>query len=161
MQRIGYYQKVFLNGRSTVSGEAPDQLKDRVIRVFPNRRLAVTEKVPCTTDLLVWNKFPELLVTISGTVPRVPVLLGWKELPEPQINSLWKTHLVPTGTVRGKDPLSAESIAAFKNQPPGRLWYGEGRLQDGREFLLRPLFPGVSRDGEILCLRRLTREGSS
>ena len=95
------------------------------------------------------------MVTISGTVPRVPVLLGWKELPEPQINSLWKTHLVPTGTVRGKDPLSAESIAAFKNQPPGRLWYGEGRLPDVRVFLIRPLFPGVLRVGEILCLRRL------
>ena len=27
MQRIGYYQKVFLNGRSTVSGVAPEQPK--------------------------------------------------------------------------------------------------------------------------------------
>ena len=61
----------------------------------------------------------------------------------------------------GQEPLSAESIAAFKNQPPGRLWYGEGCLQDVRVFLIRPLFPGAFRTGEILCLRRLTREGSS
>ena len=77
-------------------------------------------------DLLVWKELPEPLDTISGTVPRVPVLLIWKELPEPLINSLRKKHLAPTGTVWGKEPLSAESIAAFKNQPPGPVWVWGG-----------------------------------
>ncbi len=57
--------------------------------------------------------------------------------------------------VRGQEPLSAESIAAFKNSRRDRFGYIEGRLPDVRVFLIRPLFPGALRAGEILCLRRL------
>ena len=132
-----------------------------VWKKLPEPLDTISGTVPRVPVLLIWKELPEPLVTISGTIPHVPVLLGCKELPEPLINSLWKNHLAPTGTVRGKEPRSAESIAVFKNQPPGPVWVWEGRLRDERVFLLRPLFPGVFRDGEILCLRRLTREGSS
>jgi len=126
-----------------------------VWKELPEPLDTISGTVPRVPVLLIWKELPEPLVTISGTIPHVPVLLGSKELPEPLINSLWKNHLAPTGTVRGKEPRSAESIAAFKNQSPGRLWYGEGRLPDARVFLIQPLFPGALRVGEILCLRRL------
>ena len=48
------------------------------------------------------------------------------------------------------------SVHCFHVTPPGRLWYGEGRLPDVRVFLIRP--PG-QRVVELLCQLRLTRSG--
>ena len=55
---------------------------------------------------------------------------------------LYPEKLLNSRNRPGQEPLSAESIAAFKNQPPGRLWYGEGRLQDVRVFLIPTAFSG-------------------
>ena len=77
-----------------------------VWKELPEPLDTISGTVPRVPVLLIWKELPEPLVTISGTIPHVPVLLGWKELPEPLINSLWKNHLAPTGTVRGKEPLA-------------------------------------------------------
>ena len=108
----------------------------------------ISGTVPRVPVLLIWKELPEPLVTISGTIPHVPVLLGCKELPEPLINSLWKNHLAPTGTVRVRNHSQRSPLRHSKISRRDRFGHGEGRLQDERVFLLRP--PG-QRAVELLC----------